>query len=52
MSDEPTNWIDRLDHLVRWGERHPFLAKVLGGLVFTAMAVAALVWKVKTTGHE
>ena len=49
---EPTNWIDRLDHWVRWGERHPYLAKIVGGIFFTAFAIAALVWKVKTTGHE
>ena len=49
---EPVNWIDRLDAMASWPKRHPFLAKVLGGLIFAAVAVAALVWRVKTMGHE
>ena len=49
---EPVNWIVRLDHWMGWRGRHPYLARLLGAAVFTAVAVAALVWKVQTTGHE
>ena len=49
---EPVNWLDRLEGITTWGQRHPFLAKLLGGAVFTVGAAAMLVWKVKTTGHE
>jgi hypothetical protein len=49
---EPMNWIDRVDHVMGWGKRHPFLAKVLTGLFMLVVAFIALSWQIKTTGHE
>ena len=49
---EPVNWMDRLDWLMGWGGRHPFLAKVATVLVTALVAVLAIAWRVKTIGHE
>ena len=49
---EPVNWIDRLDHWMGWSRRHPYVARVLTGLLMFAVGAAALVWRVKTMGHE
>lgn len=49
---EPVNWIDRLDAMMGWPNRHPYLAKILGGLVFFVVGALLLVWRVKTMGHE
>ena len=49
---EPVNWIDRIDSVTGWGKRHPFLAKLLSGMVMAVVAVVAIAWRVKTIGHE
>ena len=49
---EPVNWLDRLESVTTWGQRHPFLAKLLGVVVMTLTAVLAIAWRVKTIGHE
>ena len=52
MTGEPTNWIDRIDSLMSWGKRHPFLAKVLTGIFMLVVGGVALAYQVQTTGHE
>ena len=49
---EPVNWIDRIDGVMTWFKEHPFLAKLLGGVVMLVVAYFALVHQINTTGHE
>jgi hypothetical protein len=49
---EPVNWMDRLDAMVSWPQRHPYFAKILGGIVFFFVGALMLIWRVKTIGHD
>jgi len=49
---EPVNWIDRIDGVMGWFKAHPFLTKLLGGVIMLVVGYLALVHQINTTGHE